>query len=561
MFYKLYLQLLLILIVFGYVFGCTNAQSLSREVRELLLKTVVQIVPWNDATQDLADWSGSGTIISPEGYILTNYHVVGDLDSRQNLDWHAILMVQDNAVDQAPETTYWARYINGDPTYDLAILKIAEYPDESPVPEGTVFPALPVGDSNTLFPGDMITVIGYPGISGSTITFTRGIMSGWVGEDFESGGKQWIKTDAKIAGGNSGGTAVNSRGELIGVPTAGIASAESGLYEEQLYIRPISLAWALIGPNVPSVRRANSATASNSNTENNNSSSQPNNDQISSAGLPNGNYGNIELNSSRSNTIAPRVEDDFSYHTYVLEVPQGIGELTIAVTADGHDIDLAVKAGSEIASYTDEDGDFDFKDLGEEPNPSYTISSPQAGNYYIDVINLVDAAATYTLSVTSAETPVTQVPDIPSNQVPPTNNLPDSSLPDSSLPDIVANSISSGVIGNIAVGQSASGKLASLGGGEVSFHTYILDVPTGTRQIIVSLSADQDADLAAKFGSEITNYGDQIDGGDWNYRNTAGDFTTEMRILSPQAGKWYIDIFNALQDDVVAEYTITVTAQ
>src|SRR5690606_19638186 len=120
-----------------------------------------------------------------------------------------------------------------------------------------VFPYVQVGDSNTLIPGDMITIVGYPGISGSTITFTAGLMSGWVGEDFEPGGKQWIKTDGKISHGNSGGGAFDPNGYLIGVPTAGRTVQYDELdVEEQAYVRPISLAWALLGPHVPDVARA-----------------------------------------------------------------------------------------------------------------------------------------------------------------------------------------------------------------------------------------------------------------------------------------------------------------
>src|SRR5690606_36005740 len=69
--------------------------------------------------------------------------------------------------------------------------------------------------------------------------------------------KQWIKTDAKISHGNSGGGAFDPSGHLIGVPTAGRTVQYDELdIEDQAYVRPISLAWALIGPNVLDVARA-----------------------------------------------------------------------------------------------------------------------------------------------------------------------------------------------------------------------------------------------------------------------------------------------------------------
>ena len=542
MVYKLHLKIVLIFILVS----SASAQNLSREVRNLLLKTVVQIAPWDDEAEDLVPWTGSGTIISPKGHILTNYHVVGDLESRQNFKWHAILMSRPNAVDQPPEATYWARYIDGDPTYDLAILQIKEYANEEPIPNDLTFPALPIGDSNNLFLGDMITVIGYPSISGSTITFTRGIMSGWVGEDFQSGGKQWIKTDAKISRGSSGGTAVNDQGELIGIPTLGLHEFQDQFYEEQLFIRPISLAWTVIGPNVPEVQLASRPPSELVAIE---GSSQPQTPK----GSPTGNYGSIALNSEVSNSITARTNDAISYHTYVLTVPRNLPKLTITVKAGGHDIDLAVKLGGEITSYSNDDGDFDFKDFTKEQNPKYIVDFPKAGKYYIDVVNLVNAPTDYILKAISSG-------GVAQNPLNPSSNKPSVQNPPKNLPTLIATSVSSGTIGRIAIGQKAKGELAGLGNKEVSYHTYILDVPVGTKQITVYLSANEDLDLAAKYREAITNYGDQIDGGDWNYRDISSEPETDLLILNPKAGQWYIDVYNALKDEVVGAYTLNIIA-
>jgi hypothetical protein len=89
------------------------------------------------------------------------------------------------------------------------------------------FPFVSIGDSDEVGIGDEIRVLGYPGIGGDTITFTRGAVSGFT-SDRSVGDRAWIKTDATIAGGNSGGLAVNEDGELIGVPSVVGSGSDSG---------------------------------------------------------------------------------------------------------------------------------------------------------------------------------------------------------------------------------------------------------------------------------------------------------------------------------------------
>lgn len=225
-----------------------QAQFLSREARANLIKTVVNVVP---LTKDmkLGDSSGSGTIITASGYILTNFHVVGDTETRQRASKAAIYVTE--FPDKPPVLKYVADVVRDDPTYDLVVLKIVNLVDAKsnlqPLPAGIQFPFTPIGDSNALEAGEPIYVVGYPAVSGDTITFTQGLMSGWLGEDQVGGGKLWIKTDAKVSNGNSGGAAVNDKGELIGVPTQRTKPIQ-GVPETQSLLRPISLAWPLIGP-------------------------------------------------------------------------------------------------------------------------------------------------------------------------------------------------------------------------------------------------------------------------------------------------------------------------
>ncbi len=550
------------------------AQGLPRALRAQIIEAVVQIIPWDPEAGDLAPWSGSGTIISEDGYILTNFHVIGDTETREYYQDHAIYMTRANATDEAPVMRYWARYVASDPTHDLALLKIYQYPDESPIPTDLTFPSVAVGDSTDLLPGDTITIVGYPGISGSTITFTAGLMSGWVGEDFEAGGKQWIKTDAKIAHGNSGGGAFNEAGNLIGVPTAGRTLQYEELdIEEQAYVRPVGLAWALLGPNVPSVNRAVAsqnagapATTTPTNTAPANTATTPTAPPSSSTpggAEPSGEYGAVVLNSSVEGTIAfPTGEEPFVYHTYTVEIPAGTSSVTVRLSGDAADLDLALKAGAVISDYDD----VDYIDTSDERNPSYTYANPPAGTLYIDVLNLLATPADYVLSVVSD--PASTTGSSPANPLaPPTNPLNPGNAQTPANPlapatpaaagAVTANTTESATIGAIQPGQAATGRLSGVAEA-VSYHTYFVEVPAGTQQLVISMSADADLDLAAKFGSEIASYLNQADGGDWTERDNSTSTGAEFVLENPQAGRWYIDVYNALGATVTGGYSLSI---
>jgi len=146
---------------------------------------------------------GSGVIVSPEGYILTNNHVVdGATDVRVTL---------------SDKREFKARVIGTDPKTDVAVLKI----------DATALPSLVIGDSSKVQVGDYALAIGNPFGVGETVTM--GIVSATgrtnLGiEDYED----FIQTDAPINPGNSGGALVNDRGELVGINTAIIAHGSGG---------------------------------------------------------------------------------------------------------------------------------------------------------------------------------------------------------------------------------------------------------------------------------------------------------------------------------------------
>jgi hypothetical protein len=128
--------------------------------------------------------------------------------------------------DEPPALTYFAEIVAQSPKLDLAVLRVVAGLDGQPVSK-LKLPAVPVGDSETLELGDTVSIFGYPGIGGETVTFTSGSVAGFSKEPGIKDRRAWIKTDATIAGGNSGGVAINHDGELVGIPTQ--AAAGSGV--------------------------------------------------------------------------------------------------------------------------------------------------------------------------------------------------------------------------------------------------------------------------------------------------------------------------------------------
>ena len=192
-----------------------------------LARAVVQIQAL-DGSGDLI-WAGSGTFISEDGLILTNAHVVDD----RGHEYADLAVATTVETDQPPDLNYVAEIAAVDYALDLAVIRVASDLDGNEVT--AEFPFVPLGDSETVEIGDNIRVLGYPGIGGDTITFTNGVISGFTSER-SVGGRAWIKTDATITGGNSGGLAVDAAGRLIGVPTI----VGSGVDEETVDCRYIT---------------------------------------------------------------------------------------------------------------------------------------------------------------------------------------------------------------------------------------------------------------------------------------------------------------------------------
>jgi S1-C subfamily serine protease len=180
-------------------------------------RAVVQIIAIINLNGQLVQgWTGSGTVISDDGLILTNAHVVF---SDRFFDVVDLVVSITTAQDQPPEPMFFADVVQGDARLDLAVIKVRTDLDGNPANFSALeIEPVKIGQSESLQLGDPIVILGYPGIGGETITLTRGEVSGFTAEA-PYGNRAFIKTSATIAGGNSGGLAATPQGEIIGIPT------------------------------------------------------------------------------------------------------------------------------------------------------------------------------------------------------------------------------------------------------------------------------------------------------------------------------------------------------
>ena len=163
--------------------------------------------------------AGSGVIISSEGYIVTNNHVVSEAADE------GIEVVLSN------KTRYKAKLVGTDPTTDVAVIKI----------EGGDLPVAALGNSDNIQVGEWVLAIGNP--LGLTSTVTAGIVSA-LGRNIRIiedsyGIEDFIQTDAAINPGNSGGALVNMRGEVIGINTA--IATTNARYQGYGFAIPVNL--------------------------------------------------------------------------------------------------------------------------------------------------------------------------------------------------------------------------------------------------------------------------------------------------------------------------------
>jgi serine protease Do len=167
----------------------------------------------NGNGRELVFGAGSGFIVSPDGVILTNAHVVRDADE-------VTVKLQDRRE-------YRAKVLGSDPKTDVAVLKI----------DAKNLPVVPVGNSRSLQVGEWVLAIGSP--YGLESSVTAGVVSA-KGRNIDTNGVQFIQTDVAVNPGNSGGPLFNTRGEVVGINSQ--IYSQTGGYQGLSFAIPIDVA-------------------------------------------------------------------------------------------------------------------------------------------------------------------------------------------------------------------------------------------------------------------------------------------------------------------------------
>lgn len=230
---------LLIALTVSFVVADAHAQELTDRAIDRCVRAAVRVqVDVTGPSGRTGSSTGSGAMIDPRGYVLTNFHVVG------NTRWSAAGMpgtflgdgqhIQIATVDSAraaAQTRWIARVVRADVRLDLALLRIVSQADGTPVPAGYAFPTIEIASTEGMQPGAPLWAFGFP-LGVRTINVTGGHTTG-----FQMNARNevaWIRTDAEFNPGNSGGMLVDRRGRLVAVPTAVVSGEET--------LEPIELA-------------------------------------------------------------------------------------------------------------------------------------------------------------------------------------------------------------------------------------------------------------------------------------------------------------------------------
>jgi hypothetical protein len=166
--------------------------------------------------------TGTGTIITPDGLIVTNAHVV---DTAERV---AVALLED--INDPPEIRYFGEVVGLNREIDVALVAIREDAAGRPVTSDVSLPYIPASlGADDVFRGDTVYIFGYPGIGDDYLVVTSGaIVSVENGDINGQRMPVWYRTDAEIAPGSSGGLVVNGDGQFVGIPTFVRSESQTG---------------------------------------------------------------------------------------------------------------------------------------------------------------------------------------------------------------------------------------------------------------------------------------------------------------------------------------------
>lgn len=194
--------------------GTTDFEKILTNAKRKVFPSLVYIKPIREefgaGEKKQQEVFGSGVIISPDGYVVTNNHV-----AEKAIQIYCVLY---------DKIQYNAEIVGLDPETDLALLKII------PLKNDQIFPYSDFGDSDKVEEGQFVMALGSP--FGFTRSISLGIISNvnrYIGFDTQYKYNTWIQTDAAINPGNSGGPLVNKDGKIIGINTLGLGFFAEGM--------------------------------------------------------------------------------------------------------------------------------------------------------------------------------------------------------------------------------------------------------------------------------------------------------------------------------------------
>jgi hypothetical protein len=196
-----------------------SAQELAENVTDRCVRAAVKITVLADGG---GGSTGSGTVIDPRGYVLTNFHVVGHMrPSRSGVPGallnsaNRIQLATVESARQSARPRWRGVVVRADQRLDMALIRIVSDSDGNPI-QGRPFTAVPIATTESLRPGSHVWAFGYP-LGVRTINVTDGSVAG-----FQMNGQDevaWLRTDTEFNPGNSGGMLVDRRGRLVALPT------------------------------------------------------------------------------------------------------------------------------------------------------------------------------------------------------------------------------------------------------------------------------------------------------------------------------------------------------